>query len=184
MIAGLSRSRAEGTIPSSNRTSRPSRGKPRGRIYRVEREALRMKATDSPGSGPWWESPREVGAGEGACGGSELPPACAGGFPAIIPLPTGSESTGSTALIRRLASAKCLILVAAFRSRLWVVPQSGHVHSRSFNHGNSSLSAGSCFMRSYLDKLIPSSWYAVFLRLSAQLYTNRQHPRCWAIRVF
>src|SRR5690606_16970717 len=67
------------------------------------------------------------------CGYVNYPPLARAGFPAIIPLPTGSESTGSTALIRRLASAKCLILVAAFRSRSWVVPQSGHVHARSFS---------------------------------------------------
>ena len=53
------------------------------------------------------------------------------GASCFIPLPIGSGSTGSSARSAP-ASAKCLILIAAFRSQSWVVPQSGQVHSRSF----------------------------------------------------
>ena len=52
------------------------------------------------------------------------------GASCFIPLPIESGSTGSSARSAP-ASANCLILVAAFRSRSWCVPQSGQVHSRS-----------------------------------------------------
>ena len=66
MIAGLSREGGEGRevrLLDGMPPLRPSRGKPRGRIHGAEREAVRRKVTDSPGS------PRAVDRGGNRSGG-------------------------------------------------------------------------------------------------------------------